>query len=74
LTHPVALRGFTAPVAAITDDTEPEVAAAGRDRTLINIKPEHVDAWLNPDRANLAAFYAILDIKQRPYYESREVG
>ncbi len=33
--------------AAITDDPEPEVAAAGHDRTIINIKPEHVDAWLN---------------------------
>jgi hypothetical protein len=32
--------------AAITDDPEPEVAAAGHDRTIINIKPENVDAWL----------------------------
>ena len=28
---------------AITDEPEPEVAAAGHDRTIINIKPEHVD-------------------------------
>ena len=34
--------------AAITDEPEPEVAAAGHDRTIINIKPEHVDRWLNP--------------------------
>lgn len=57
--------------AAITDDPEPEVAAAGHDRTIINIKPEHVDAWLNPDPANLEALYAIFDDKQHPYYEHR---
>lgn len=55
--------------AAITDDPEPEVAAAGHDRTIINIKPEHVDAWLHPDPANLAALYAIFDDKRHPYYE-----
>ena len=57
--------------AAITDEPEPEVAAAGHDRTIINIKPEHIDAWLNPDPGNLAALQAIFDDKQRPYYEHR---
>jgi putative SOS response-associated peptidase YedK len=57
--------------AAITDEPEPEVAAAGHDRTVINIKPEHVDAWLNPDPGNLSALYAIFDDKQHPYYEHR---
>jgi hypothetical protein len=38
-----------------------EVAAAGHDRCIIPIKPENVDAWLNPDPENLAALYAILD-------------
>lgn len=60
--------------AAITDDPEPEVAAAGHDRTIINIKPEHIDAWLNPDPGNLAALYAIFDDKQHPYYEYREAA
>lgn len=55
--------------AAITDEPEPEVAAAGHDRTIINIKPEHIDAWLNPDPSNLDALYAIFDDKQHPYYE-----
>ena len=55
--------------AAITDNPEPEVAATGHDRTIINIKPEHVDAWLNPDPTNLAALYAIFDDKRHPYYE-----
>lgn len=60
--------------AAITDDPEPEVAAAGHDRTIINIKPEHVDTWLNPDPANLGALYAIFDNKRHPYYEHREAA
>lgn len=55
--------------AAITDEPEPEVAAAGHDRTIINIKPEHVDAWLNPDPNNLDALFAIFDDKRHPYYE-----
>lgn len=57
--------------AAITDEPEPEVAAAGHDRTIINIKPEHVDAWLNPDPANLSALYAIFDDRRHPFYEHR---
>jgi putative SOS response-associated peptidase YedK len=55
--------------AAITDDPEPEVAAAGHDRTIINIKPEHIGEWLNPTGRSLANFYAIFDDKQHPYYE-----
>ena len=54
--------------AAITDEPPAEVAAAGHDRCIIPIKPEHVDAWLNPDPRNLAAQYAILDDRERPYY------
>ena len=57
--------------AAITDDPPPEVAAAGHDRCIVPIKPEHVDAWLNPDPKNLPALYAILDDRARPYYEHR---
>ena len=54
--------------ALITDEPPEEVAAAGHDRCVIPIKPEHVDAWLNPDPKNLAAQYAILDDRGRPYY------
>jgi putative SOS response-associated peptidase YedK len=57
--------------AAITDDPPQEIALAGHDRCIIPIKPEHIDAWLNPDPANLAAQYAILDDRNRPYYEYR---
>lgn len=52
--------------AAITDDPPPEIAAAGHDRCIIPIKPENVEAWLNPDPQNLAALQAILDDRDRP--------
>lgn len=55
--------------AAITDEPPPEIAAAGHDRCIIPIKPENMDAWLNPDASDLAAQYAILDDRDRPYYE-----
>ncbi len=57
--------------AAITDEPLPEVAAAGHDRCIIPIKNECLDAWLSPDPNNLAAMYAILDDRPRPYYEHR---
>ncbi|HVI59329.1 MAG TPA: SOS response-associated peptidase family protein [Luteimonas sp.] len=57
--------------AAITDDPPPEVVAAGHDRCIIPIKRENLDAWLQPDPTNLAALYAILDDRERPYYEHR---
>ena len=60
--------------AAITDEPEPEVAEAGHDRTIINIKPEYIDAWLNPEPGNLAALHAIFDDKRHPYYEHREAA
>ncbi len=58
--------------AAITDDPEPEVAAAGHDRTILDLKPEHVDAWLNPC-GDLKRMQAIFDDRRHPYYEHREV-
>lgn len=57
--------------ALITDEPPPEVAAAGHDRCIIPIKQEHIAAWLNPDPRNLEALYAILDDRERPYYEHR---
>ena len=57
--------------AAITDDPPPEIAEVGHDRCVIPIKAEYIDAWLNPDANNLAACYAILDDRQRPYYQHR---
>jgi putative SOS response-associated peptidase YedK len=57
--------------AAITVDPPPEVAAAGHDRCIVPVKPENIEAWLNPDASDLAAQYAILDDRERPYYEHR---
>lgn len=57
--------------AAITNESPPEVAAAGHDRCIISIKPKNVDAWLKPDPANLAAQHAILDDRGLPRYEHR---
>ncbi len=60
--------------AAITDEPEPEVAATGHDRNIINLRPEHLDAWLNPDPKNLGALYELFDDKRHPYYEHREAA
>jgi putative SOS response-associated peptidase YedK len=57
--------------AAITDEPPAEVAAAGHDRCIVPIKPENIDAWLNPASADLAASYAVLDDRERPFYEHR---
>jgi len=43
-------------------------------RRIIPTKPEKVEAWLNPDPGNLAAAYAILDDRARPFYEYRMVA
>jgi putative SOS response-associated peptidase YedK len=55
--------------AAITDDPPPEVAAAGHDRMIVNLKPENVDAWLSPQGRSDAELQAILSDRQAPYYE-----
>lgn len=57
--------------AAITDEPPPEIATAGHDRCIIPIKPENIDAWLNPNPKDHKALYAILDDRERPYYEHR---
>ena len=57
--------------AAITDDPPPEVAAAGHDRCIVSLKPENIDAWLNPNPRDLGALHAILNDRDQPYYEHR---
>ena len=57
--------------AAITDEPPEEIAAAGHVRCIIPIKPENIDAWLKPDPSSLTALYAMLDDRQRPFYEHR---
>lgn len=53
--------------AAITDDPPPEVAATGHNRCIVPLKPKNLSAWLKPG-AELAAYYALLDDRERPYY------
>lgn len=55
--------------AAITREPPPEVAQAGHDRCIIALKPENIDAWLEPDSKNLSAMYAILDDPIDAYYQ-----
>jgi putative SOS response-associated peptidase YedK len=55
--------------AAITDEPPPEVAAAGHDRMIINVKPEHLDAWLTPAGRSREELQTILSDRQAPYYE-----
>ena len=57
--------------AAITDDPPPEIAQAGHDRCVIPIRPEHVDAWLQPDPADLATQRRILADRADLCYEHR---
>jgi len=55
--------------AAITDEPPAEVAAAGHDRMIINLKPEHLDAWLTPKGRSPEELQSILSDRQTPYYE-----
>jgi len=66
-THPKEpdLRGF----AAITDAPPAEIAAAGHDRCIINLRPEHVEAWLTPEGRSLAELQAILSDRAVPVYQ-----
>ena len=57
--------------AAITDEPPPEIAAAGHDRCVIPIDPSNMEAWLTPEGRSKEALYAILDERDRPYYEHR---
>lgn len=55
--------------AAVTRDPPPEVAAAGHNRCIIPIRPENVDAWLDPNPKDLGAQYAILKDPIDAYYQ-----
>lgn len=60
--------------AAVTDDPPPEVAAAGHDRCIVQLRPEHVAAWLTPQERSLEELDGLLDDKERPYYEHRKAA
>jgi putative SOS response-associated peptidase YedK len=55
--------------AAITDEPPEEVAAAGHDRMIINIRPENAEQWLAPRGRSIDELQAILSDRQKPYYE-----
>jgi putative SOS response-associated peptidase YedK len=55
--------------AAITDEPPPEVAAAGHDRMIVNLKAEHLDAWLQPRGQSPDELQKVLSDRQMPYYE-----
>ncbi len=57
--------------AAITDEPPPEVADAGHDRCIVQLRHENVEAWLTPQGRSKAELEALLEDKERPYYEHR---
>jgi putative SOS response-associated peptidase YedK len=59
------LRGF----AAITDDPPADVAAAGHDRCIINLKPEHLEAWLTPEGRSREELQAMLSDRAIPVFQ-----
>ena len=58
------LKGF----AAITDEPPEDISAAGHDRCIINLKPEHVDAWLTPESRPRQELQAILSDRAIPVF------
>jgi putative SOS response-associated peptidase YedK len=58
-------RGF----AAITDEPPADVAAAGHDRCIINLKLERVDAWLTPEDRSKMELQDILSDRAIPVFQ-----
>jgi putative SOS response-associated peptidase YedK len=59
------VRGF----AAITDEPPADVAAAGHDRCIINLKPEHLEAWLTPQNRSTAELQTMLSDRAIPVFQ-----
>ncbi len=55
--------------AAITDEPPPDIAAAGHDRCIINLRPENIDAWLTPEQRSVAELQATLSNRAVSTYE-----
>jgi putative SOS response-associated peptidase YedK len=64
------VRGF----AAITDEPPADVAAAGHDRCIVNLKPEHVEAWLAPEGRSAEELQAILSDRAIPVIQHAEAA
>src|ERR1700733_2222780 len=59
------VRGF----AAITDEPPSDVAAAGHDRCIVNLKPEHVEAWLKPEGRGTQELQTLLSDRAVPVFQ-----
>jgi putative SOS response-associated peptidase YedK len=55
--------------AVVTDAPPAEVAAAGHDRCPVNLSAAAADRWLTPQHQGALALQALLDDRERPYYE-----
>jgi putative SOS response-associated peptidase YedK len=64
------VRGF----AAITDEPPADVAAAGHDRCIVNLKSEHVEAWLAPEGRSAEELQAILSDRAIPVIQHAEAA
>jgi putative SOS response-associated peptidase YedK len=60
--------------AAITDEPPADVAAAGHDRCIINLRPEHVEAWLTPEQHTTQELQAILSDRAVATYEHAQAA
>ena len=56
--------------AAITDEPPAEIAATGHDRCIIPLEAGAIEAWLDPS-PDRKAVQALLDRRERPYFEHR---
>jgi hypothetical protein len=45
------------------------VAAAGHDRCVIPLRRENLAKWMNPAGTDRAVLQALLDDRERPYYQ-----
>ena len=57
--------------AAITDEPPPEVAAAGHDRCIVNLRPENVEAWLTPQGRSAAELQSLLSDRAIPLFQHK---
>ncbi|MFC7462304.1 SOS response-associated peptidase family protein [Hydrogenophaga defluvii] len=56
---------------AITNEPPPEVASAGHDRCIVELRPQNVQAWLTPAGRSLDELDQLLLDKEPAYYEHR---
>jgi putative SOS response-associated peptidase YedK len=60
--------------AVITDDPNPEVSAAGHDRTPIPMKDENIDLWLSPESKEPKEWTEFLKDKRSFYFQHSKVA